>query len=50
MTTVLDYQLVINLAGEVMVTALPIGIVFVLIEKLVNMFLSLASGERKVRL
>lgn len=38
----MDYQAIINLVAEVIKNALPIGIVFLLGERLVNMFLSFA--------
>lgn len=38
----MDYQPIVNLVGEVMQNALPIGIVFLLAERLINMFLSFA--------
>lgn len=38
----MDYQPIINLVVEVVKNALPIGIIFLLVERLVNMFLSFA--------
>lgn len=38
----MDYQAIINLVAEVIKNALPIGIIFLLGERLVNMFLSFA--------
>ncbi len=38
----MDYQGVIDLVVEVVKNALPIGIIFLLAERLVNMFLSFA--------
>lgn len=38
----MDYQPIVNLVVEVIKNALPIGIVFLLGERLVNMFLSFA--------
>lgn len=38
----MDYQVVVSLVVEVIKNALPIGIVFLLAERLVNMFLSFA--------
>ena len=38
----MDYQVIINLLAEVVENALPIGIVFTLAERLVQMFLSFA--------
>ncbi len=35
----IDYSMVVNLVVEVIKTALPIGIIFLLGERLVNMFL-----------
>ena len=49
MTTTMDYQLIINLVATVLSLSLPIGITFALAEKLVNMFLSFAFGDKKVK-
>lgn len=38
----MDYQPVVNLVVEYMKAGLPIGIIFLLAERLVNMFLSFA--------
>lgn len=38
----MDYQEVVNLVVIVMKSALPMGIIFLLAERLVNMFLSFA--------
>lgn len=38
----MDYQAVVSLVVEVIKNALPMGIVFLLAERLVNMFLSFA--------
>ena len=38
----MDYQSIVNLVAEVIKNALPIGIIFLLGERLVNMFLSFA--------
>lgn len=38
----MDYQPVVNLVVEYMQAGLPIGIIFLLAERLVNMFLSFA--------
>ena len=38
----MDYSAIVNLVVEVIKQALPIGIVFLLGERLVNMFLSFA--------
>lgn len=46
----LDYQVVINAVGVVITNALPIGVAFAFAEKIVNSFLSMAFGERKIRL
>jgi hypothetical protein len=46
----LDYQVVIDAVGAVITNALPIGIAFAFAEKIVNSFLSMAFGERKIRL
>lgn len=50
MMPVLDYQGIIDAVAVVIKSALPIGIVFALAEKMVNSFLSMAFGERNVRL
>lgn len=49
MTTVLNYQDIIGCAAVMISCALPIGIIFGLAEKLINGFLSIAFGEKKVR-
>lgn len=38
----MDYQVIVNLVAEVIKNALPIGIILLLAERLVNMFLSFA--------
>lgn len=38
----MDYSIIVDLVVEVIENALPIGIIFLLAEKLVNMFLSFA--------
>lgn len=38
----MDYQTIIDLVAEVIKNALPIGIIFTLSERLVNMFLGFA--------
>ena len=38
----IDYSVVVNLVIEVIKTALPIGIIFLLGERLVNIFLNFA--------
>lgn len=38
----MDYQAVVNLVVTVLQNALPIGIIFLLAERAVNLFLSLA--------
>lgn len=50
MITTLDYQQIIDCVAVVISNALPIGIVFGIAEKMVNAFLSMAFGEKKVRL
>lgn len=50
MITTLDYQVIVNLAAQVISCALPIGIVFGLAEKLVNTFLSMALGKERIKL
>lgn len=48
----MDYQAVIDILGEGMKIALPLGITLGVIEKLINMFLDCAldRGSRKERL
>lgn len=46
----LDYQQIINLTGQALSAALPIGIVFGLAEKLCNLFFSAAFGKKKIDL
>lgn len=50
MITALDYQMVIDLAGEALKYALPIGIVFGIAERLGNMIVSAVTGEKRVRI
>ena len=38
----MDYSTIVNLVAEVVTQALPIGIIFTLAERLVQMFLSFA--------
>lgn len=38
----MDYSAIISLVVEVLKTALPIGIIFILTERLIQLFLSLA--------
>jgi hypothetical protein len=47
---IIDYQTIINLVGTMIGYALPIGCIFGLGEKLVNMFISIAFGEKKIRM
>jgi hypothetical protein len=46
----LDYQVIVNLVGELLQSAMPIGVVIGLTEKLCNLFFSLAFGNKKVNL
>lgn len=46
----LNYQVIIDAVGVVITNALPIGIAFAFAEKIVNSFLSMAFGERTIRL
>lgn len=46
----LDYQTIINLAGNAVAYALPIGIVFGVAEKMLNLFFSLAFGAKNIRM
>ena len=46
----LDYQTIINLAGTVISYSLPIGIVFGVAEKVLNLFFSLAFGAKNIRM
>lgn len=45
-----DYQEIIGMVAEFMSVALPIGIIFGIGEKLINLFFSLAFGKDKVRM
>jgi len=47
---ILNYQVIIDAVANVINAALPIAIVFALAEKIVNGFISMAFGEKKVRL
>lgn len=46
----MDYQQIIDMVAECIKIAMPIGVVFGLSEKVINLFLSLAFGKEKVRL
>lgn len=46
----LNYQIVIDMVAEIIRLSLPIGITFGLAERLINAFLSMAFGERRIRL
>lgn len=46
----LNYQTIVDMVAQIIQLALPIGIVFGLAEKLVNGFLSMAFGEKRVKL
>lgn len=46
----IDYQEVVTLCAQMISVALPIGLIFGLSEKLVNGFLSMVFGERRVKL
>jgi hypothetical protein len=50
MTTILNYQSIIDCVAVIISAAVPIGIVFGLAEKAVNAFLSMAFGEKRVKL
>ena len=38
----MDYSAIITLVAEILKTALPIGIIFILTERLIQLFLSLS--------
>ena len=46
----LNYQIVIDMVAEIISLSLPIGITFGLAERLINAFLSMAFGERRIKL
>lgn len=46
----LNYQTIIDLAGTVVAYALPIGIVFGVVEKVLNLFFSLAFGSKNIKM
>lgn len=50
MITEVNYQQVVDIAAACITAALPIGIIFGLAEKAVNAFLSMAFGEKRIRL
>lgn len=50
MLTELNYQTIVDLIGAFMGYALPIGILFGLSEKLVNLFFSIAFGSKTIKL
>ena len=46
----IDYQVIVNLCGEMISNALPIGLTFAISERLVNAFISIVTGERRIKL
>lgn len=46
----MDYQIIIDMCGQMLVYALPIGIICGLVERIANMFISAVTGEKKVKL
>lgn len=46
----IDYQEIVSLCAKMISVALPIGLIFGLSEKLINGFLSIVFGEKRVRL
>ena len=46
----LNYQTLIDLVGVCVKNALPIGIVFGIAEKMLNLFFSLAFGAKNIRM
>ena len=46
----LNYQSIIELVSIMIAVSLPIGIVFGLSVKLVNLFISMVFGERNIKL
>lgn len=46
----LDYQQVVDLCAQAMSVGLPIGVIFGLAEKAINLFLSMAFGKERVRI
>jgi hypothetical protein len=50
MITQLNYQEIINTLGLFVAISLPIGILFGMTSKIINLFLSLAFGERNIKL
>ncbi len=46
----LSYQLIINLIGQMMLVSMPIGILFGLTEKLINLFFSMAFGSKNIKI
>lgn len=46
----LNYQQIIDAVAMVVTYSLPIGLIFGITEKLVNMFLSFAFGKEKINI
>lgn len=45
----LDYQAIINLVAMIIGVAIPIGVIFGLTEKLINLFLSACFGSKEIK-
>ena len=46
----MDYQIVIDLSAQALKYALPIGMIFAIVERLGNMIVSAVGGEKRIRL
>ena len=46
----MDYQIVIDLCAQALMYALPIGMIFAIVERLGNMIVSAVGGEKRVKL
>lgn len=42
----IDYQIIVNLISNIGIIVFPIALIFVICEKLIDLFLSFISGKR----
>lgn len=46
----MDYQMIVNLCGQTLFYALPIGMIFAITERIGNMVISAVGGEKRLKL
>ncbi len=46
----MDYQIIVNLCGQTLFYALPIGMIFAITERIGNMVISAVGGEKRLKL